>query len=93
MHLIFCDSSEEAPCLQLSCPLTRPPLCHWEDAEWTLGMGGGDLHGYWSLGLSDTWADTASLTGCGVSYNANKGANWQEAKNCYSGSGVFTYSH
>lgn len=31
--------------------------------------------------MSDTWAETASLTGCGASYNAIQGADWQEAQN------------
>lgn len=43
--------------------------------------GGQDLHGYWGLVLSDTWAEKASLTGCGASCLVNQGADWQEAQN------------
>lgn len=31
--------------------------------------------------MSDTWAEKASLTGCGASCLANQGADWQEAQN------------
>lgn len=47
--------------------------------------GGQDLHGYRGLGLSDTWVEGASLTGCGASCNTSLGARWQEAQNWEAG--------